>query len=57
MNGDESQLYVSEVDGCLAEKLTGRWLVLAMRMDGCSFGRNLNAIPRSALVLHGCGRG
>jgi hypothetical protein len=57
MNGDESQLYVSDVDGCLAEKLTGRWLVLAMRMDGCSFGRNLNAIPRGALVLHGCGRG
>jgi len=30
IKGDESQLYVSDVDGCLAEKLTGRWLVLAM---------------------------
>jgi hypothetical protein len=26
-------------------------------MDGCSFGRKLKAIPRSALMPHGCGRG
>jgi hypothetical protein len=48
------------MDGCLAEGLTGRWLVLAMNEDGCSFGRNLNAtlnaIPRSALMPHGSGR-